>query len=86
MQNLQFIVGFYLRGCDSRSPDRIRIIDLPPCHPELKAFEQLWDLIKGETGNRVFETLEELRAATLPAVKRYGDDAAAVLVWRQKWI
>ena len=32
-----------------------------------------------EIGNRVFETVEELREATLPALQRYWNDAAAVL-------
>lgn len=71
--------GFHLRDGDTRLPDRIRIIDLPPYIPELNPCQQLWDIIKEEIGNRVFETVEELREATIPALKRYWDDAAAVL-------
>ena len=36
-------------------------------------------MIKDEIGNRVFATVEELREATLPALQRYWNDAAAVL-------
>jgi transposase len=71
--------GFHLRDGDTRLPERVRIIDLPPYNPELNPCEQLWDIIKDEIGNRVFATVEELREATLPALQRYWDDAAAVL-------
>lgn len=71
--------GFHLRDGDARLPERVRIIDLPPYNPELNPCEQLWDLIKDEIGNRVFGTVEDLREATLPALRRYWDDAAAVL-------
>lgn len=63
----------------STDPDAIRIIDLPPYNPELYPCEQLWDIIKDEIGNRLFATVEELREATIPALKRYWDDAAAML-------
>jgi transposase len=54
-------------------------IRFPPYKPELNPCEQLWDIIKDEIGNRVFETVVELREAILPALQRYWDDAAAVL-------
>ena len=71
--------GFHLRDGDTRLPERIRIIDLPPYNPEPNPCEQLWDIIKDEIGNRVFETVEELREVTLPVLQRYWDDASAVL-------
>ncbi len=71
--------GFHLCDGDARLPERVRIIDLPPYNPELNPCEQLWDRIKDEIGNRIFATVEELREATLPALLRYWDDAAAVL-------
>jgi transposase len=71
--------GFHLRDGDPRLPERVRIIDLPPYSPELNPCEQLWDLIKDEIGNRVYDTIEELREATIPALRRYWDDASAVL-------
>ena len=71
--------GFHLRDGDSRLPARVRIIDLPPYSPELNPCEQLWDIVKDDIGNRAFETIEALREAMLPTLKRYWDDAAAVL-------
>ena len=58
--------GFHLRDGDSRLPSRVRIIDLPPYSPELNPCEQLWDIVKDDIGNRVFQTIEELRDATHP--------------------
>lgn len=71
--------GFHLREGDPRLPERIRIIDLPPYNPELNPCEQLWDIVKDELGNQVFETIEALRAAMEPCLKRWWEDAAAVL-------
>ena len=71
--------GFHLRDGDPRLPSRVRIIDLPPYSPELNPCEQLWDIVKDDIGNRVFQTIEALRDATLPTLQRYWNDASAVL-------
>lgn len=71
--------GFHLREGDPRLPARVRIIDLPPYSPELNPCEQLWDMVKDQIGNRVFATIQELRAATLPALTRFWNDPASVL-------
>lgn len=71
--------GFHLRDGDPRLPANIRIIDLPPYSPELNPCEQLWDLIKDELGNRVFETIQQLREATTPILKRWWEDTERVL-------
>jgi hypothetical protein len=36
-------------------------------------------MIKDEIGNRVYVTVKELREATLPGLRRFWDDDAAVL-------
>ena len=59
-------IGFHLSEGDSRLPSRVRIIDLPPYSPELNPCEQLWDIVKDDIGNRLFQTIEELRDATHP--------------------
>jgi transposase len=71
--------GFHLRDGDARLPERVRIINLPPYSPELNPCEQVWDVIRDETGNRVFKTVEELRRATPPALQRFWNNAGAVL-------
>lgn len=71
--------GFHLRDGDPRMPARVRIVDLPPYSPELNPCEQLWDIVKDEIGNRVFDTINQLRRAVLPALERYWDHPASVL-------
>ena len=44
-------------------------------------------MIKDEIGNQVYQPTEELRDATIPALKRYWDDAAGVLrLIGREWI
>lgn len=71
--------GFHLRDRDPRLPASVRIVDLPPYSPELNPCEQLWDILKEQTANQVFATIEELRAATQPALQRWWDNSQAVL-------
>jgi len=71
--------GFHLRDGDRRLPNNVRIIDLPPYSPELNPCEQLWDLIKERLGNRIFESIEQLRKATEPILEEWWSDAASVL-------
>lgn len=71
--------GFHLRDGDQRLPQRVRIVPLPPYCPELNPCEQLWDVIKDEVSNRVYASIEKLRDAMLPALKRYWDEAGRVL-------
>ncbi len=71
--------GFHLRDGDPRLPQRVRIVDLPPYSPELNPCEQLWDVVKDETANRVFATVAMLRDALLPPLRRFWEDSRAVL-------
>lgn len=71
--------GFHLRDGDPRLPANVRIIDLPPYSPEHNPCEQLWDLIKDELGNRVFATIEALREALHPILRRWWEDSRRVL-------
>ncbi|MEO5912965.1 MAG: transposase [Luteolibacter sp.] len=64
--------GFHLRDGDTRLPSRVRIIDLTPYSPELNPCEQLWDIVKDDIGNRVFETIEALREVCCPHCRATG--------------
>ena len=57
----------------------MRIVTLPPYCPELNPCEQLWDVLKDETANHVHRTIEALRDALLPGLKRYWEDATRVI-------
>ena len=71
--------GFHLRDGDPRLPPRVRIVPLPPYSPELNPCEQVWDVIKDEVSNHCHRTIDTLRDAILPALKRLWEDADAVL-------
>ena len=71
--------GFHLRDGDPRLPPRVRLIDLPPYRPELHPCAQLWDILKDDTCNRVHATVAALRKAMRATLRRYWEDATAVL-------
>lgn len=71
--------GFHLRDGDSRLPERMRIVDLPPYSPELNPCEQLWDIVKDETCNQVFATVAALRDRMRTTLQRYWEDTQSVL-------
>ena len=73
--------GFHLKPQDPRLPAGVHILPLPPYSPELNPCEQLWDVLKDTEGfaNALFDSIEKLRAALLPGLRRFWEDAAAVL-------
>ena len=71
--------GFHLRDGDPRLPALVRIIDLPPCTPELNPCEQLWDILKDDIANRIHATVACLRTGMKATLRRFWDDPHAVL-------
>ena len=73
--------GFHLRPGDARLPEHVHIVSLPPYSPELNPCEQLWDVLKDTEGfaNGLFESITKLRAALLPGLRRYWENASLVL-------
>ena len=71
--------GFHLRDGDPRLPGGVRIVDLPPYSPELNPCEQMWDVIKDDTCNRVHRTVGDLRERIGDTLRRYWEDAQSVL-------
>ena len=73
--------GFHLRPGDPRLPKHVHMISLPPYSPELNPCEQLWDVIKDTEGfvNALFQTIDKLQEALLPALRRFWEDSASVL-------
>lgn len=54
--------GFHLPENDERLPANVRLITLPPYCPELNPVEKLWDHLKDFVCNKVYPSIEELRA------------------------
>jgi transposase len=71
--------GFHLRDGDARLPERVRIVDLPPYNPELNPCEQMWDIVKDDTSNQIFATIEALRETIQLTLQRFWDDAQSVI-------
>ncbi len=73
--------GFHLHPADARLPQRVHIVSLPPYSPELNPCEQLWDVLKDTEGfaNGLFKSIVQLRAALLPGIRRFWEDASLVL-------
>jgi hypothetical protein len=73
--------GFHLREGDELLPEGIHIVPLPLYSSELNPCEQMWDGLKDTEGfaNGLFESIENLRKALRPELKRFWDDAQAVL-------
>jgi len=73
--------GFHLRPGDTRLPEGVFIVPLPPYSPELNLCEQFWDILKDTEGfaNGLFDSIDKLRAALLPGLRRFGEDAGKVL-------
>jgi transposase len=73
--------GFHLRAGDPRLPEGVHILSLPPYSPELNPCEQLWDVLKDTEGfaNGLFQSIEKLREALLPGLRRFWEDSGRVL-------
>jgi len=71
--------GFHLPENDPRLPANVRVITLPAYSPELNPVEKLWDHLKDAICNRVFATVEELRAALTGWLREFWTDGARAL-------
>ena len=70
-----------MRPGDARLPQGVFILPLPPYSPELNPCEQLWDILKDTEGfaNGLFDSIDKLREALLPGLRRFWEDAGKVL-------
>jgi len=66
--------GFHLPAGDERLPDNVRVITLPAYCPELNPIEKLWDHLKDYVCNKVYPTVEDLRAALLRWLEAFWQD------------
>lgn len=71
--------GFHLRDGDPRLPAKVRILPLPPKSPELNPCEQLWDVLKDSIANQLHHSIDSLRLALRPALRRFWQDPSLVL-------
>ena len=70
--------GFHHQDGEADLPENIRLIRLPPYSPELNPIEKLWDIIKDDLCNRLFDTIEELEAELAILLKPFWEKARKV--------
>lgn len=70
--------GFHQKPGAHPIPERVHLLALPPYSPELNPVEKLWDQLKDEIGNHLYETLEEIETAITPLLEAYWSDAKKV--------
>jgi transposase len=51
----------------------VRIVPLPRYSPELNPCEQAWDVIKDEVSNHCHQSIDKLRDALRPSLKRFWE-------------
>lgn len=59
---------------ESKIPDNIHILTLPPYSPELNPSEQLWDIIKDGICNIAYDNMDALETALIRELKRFWED------------
>ena len=65
--------GFHHRPGDERIPERVHLVPLPAYSPELNPIERLWDVVKDQICNRVFDTLDAIEEKITEALRPYWE-------------
>lgn len=78
--------GFHPKAGVHSLPEHVHVITLPPYSPELNPVEGLWDRLRDEVCNQVFDTLEQLQQQLTQALSSYWSDNAKTLRMVHGWI
>ena len=71
--------GFHQKSDQHALPEQIRLLPFPAYCPELHPIEKLWDQVKREVSNAVWETLDSIEEAISKVLKPYWE--LVELVW-----
>jgi len=71
--------GFHQKATHHALPEQIRLLPLPVYCPELNPIEKLWDQVKREVSNAVWETLDSIEGAITKVLKPFWE--LVELVW-----
>ena len=71
--------GFHQKADQHELPKQIRLLPLPAYCPELSPIENLWDPVKGEVSNAVWETLEAMEKAITKVLRPFWESAENVI-------
>ena len=71
--------GFHQKADKHELPEQIRLLPLPAYCPELSPIENLWDPVKREISNAVWETLEAIEKAITKVLRPFWESAENVI-------
>jgi len=71
--------GFHQKADQHALPEQIRLLPFPAYCPELNPVEKLWDQVKREVSNAVWETLDSIEEAISKVLKPFWE--LVELVW-----
>jgi transposase len=66
--------GFHQKTGSHPIPERIHLLQLPAYSPELNPVEKLFDQLKDEIGNRLFDSLDDIEAAITSLLSTFWSD------------
>jgi len=70
--------GFHQKTDQHELPEQIRLLPLPPYCPELSPIEKLWDPVKREVSNAVWETLDAMENAITKVLRPFWESEERV--------
>ena len=70
--------GFHQEAGSHPLPERIHVLQLPAYSPELNPVEKLFDQLKDEIGNALFDALDDIEAAIVRLLKQFCESPANV--------
>lgn len=70
--------GFHQKSERHQLPEQIRLLPLPPYCPELSPIEKLWDPVKREVSNAVWETLDAMENAITKVLRPFWESEKPV--------
>ena len=70
--------GFHQKSDRHQLPEQIRLLPLPPYCPELSPIEKLWDPVKREVSNAVWETLDAMENAITKVLRPFWESEEPV--------
>ena len=71
--------GFHQKADQHELPEQIRLLPLPAYCPELSPIENLWDPVKREVSNAVWETLDAMEKAITKVLKPFWESSEHVI-------
>lgn len=78
--------GFHPKAHLHELPAHVHVIQLPAYSPELNPVEGLWDILRDEVCNQVFDSVEQVQERLTPALAEYWEQASKVMRLVHGWI